>query len=353
MVLTAEAPMPEEYGDILRSPLADELQPRVETLLSAYDADLVAPVSERIFSQERRRVCQGLAELAAMDLLSRSGWTITGVEPAGGRLFSHRPDGSTAEVEVLAFLQRERVDPASLARLESALQRVGSSLRYSVFVRRGLPEGFDPEQVRRSVELWLKEVEAGRWPGRYASYEEGSIHFEFGLTGEVATEAGNPVALILGPFLGGRSRQVLEARVVRALDRRLQAGRLGSVVVFAVADGPWRMGASYLRDFLYGRPAWIQSATEGEPWEAALSDEKEPSLFKEPLYDSVSALVQLGGVVPGSPILKGAVHSNPYARSPLTPGELKLRSLAVAREEMGCPVLRWWDADQDGWELGG
>jgi hypothetical protein len=145
---------------------------------------------------------------------------------------------------------------------------------------------------------------------------------------------------------------VLEARVVRTLDRRLQAGRMGPVVIFAVADGPWRMGSSYLRDFLYGRPAWVQSATEDEPWEAALSDEKEPSLFKEALYDNVSALVQLGGVHPGSPILKGAVHTNPYAQSPLTPGDLKLRSLAVAREEMGCPVLRWWDNQWDGWELG-
>jgi hypothetical protein len=352
MVLTAEAPMPEESGDNLESPLAEELQPRVQALLSAYGADLVAPVADRIFSQERRRVCQGLAELAAMDLLSRSGWTINGVEHAGGRLYAHRPDDSPSEVEVLAFLQREPVDPVSLERLESALQRVGSSRRYSVFVRRGLPADFDPERVRRSVELWLKEVDAGRWPSRYASYEEGSIHFEFGLTGEMATEAGNPVALILGPFLGGRTRQVLEARVVRTLDSRLQAGRTGSVVIFAVADGPWRMGSSYLREFLYGRPAWVQSATEDKPWEAALSDEREPSLFKEPLYDSVSALVQLGGVTPGSPILKGAVHSNPYARSPLTPGELKLRSLAVAREEMGCPVLRWWDRDWDGWELG-
>jgi hypothetical protein len=352
MVLTAEALMPEEIGGSLPSPLAEELQPRVEALLAAFDADLSAPVADRIFAQERRRVCQGLAELAAMDLLSRSGWMLKGVAPAGGRLFANRPDGSDVEVEVLAFLQREPVDPDSLSRLEAALQRVGSSRRYSVFVRRGLPTGFDPERVRRSVELWLKEVEAGRWPGRYASYEEGSIHFEFGLTGEVASEAGNPVALILGPFLGGRPRQMIEARVVRAMDRRLQEGRLGPVVIFAVADGPWRMGSSYLREFLYGRPAWIRSASGDGPWEAALSDEREPSLFKEPLYANVSALVQLGGVVPGSPVLKGAVHTNPYAKSPLTPGELKLKSLAVAREEMGCPVLRWWDKQWDGWELG-
>lgn len=309
-------------------------------------------MSERIFSGERRRVCQGLAELVAVDLLSRSGWTLNGVEPAGGRLYAIRPAGEPIEVEVLAFLQREPVDPESLCRLESALQRVGSQRRYSVFVRRGLPKGFDPERVRRSVEQWLYEVEAGRWPGRYASYEEGNIHFEFGLTGEVASEAGNPVALILGPFLGGRTRQVLEARVVRTLDRRLQAGRPGSVVILSVADGPWRMGSSYLREFLYGRPAWTQSATGDAPWEAALSDEREPSLFKEPLFDNLAALVQLGGVAPGSPILKGAVHSNPYARSPLTPGELQLQSLAVAREESGCPVLRWWDRDLDGWELG-
>ena len=170
MVLAAEAPLPEQNGPLLReSPLAEAMLPRVEALLAGFKEELVAPIRDRVFSGERRKICQGLAELAVLDLLVRSDWIPLSVAEQGGSLRSQRPDGTEIEVGVLAFLQREPVDPESLHRLEQALQRVGSDRRYSVFVRRGLPAGFNPEPVRRSVELWLKEVDAGRWPGRNAT----------------------------------------------------------------------------------------------------------------------------------------------------------------------------------------
>jgi len=302
-------------------------------------------------SSERRRICQGLAELAGLDLLLRSGWGLESVSEAGGLIGAVRPSGQSVRAYCLAFLQREPVDAESLHGLENALERVGSDLRYSVFVRRGLPAGFDPEPVRRSVELWLREVEAGRWPGNYATYEEGSVHLEFGLTGERVGQSGNPVALILGPFLGGRTRQVLEARSVRTMDRLVSQGHREDVLILGVADGPWRLTASYLQEFLYGRPSWTRSATDTTPWEFGLSSAQEPCLFKQREYSQLSGFVQIGGVSQGSPVLRGSAYSNPFSERPLLGEELALKTLQRTRSEPKGLVMGWVNSEADGFEL--
>ncbi len=335
----------------MQSPLSEASLARAERLLSCLEPEVAQPVRGRLVSPERRRVCQGLAELAVLDLLIRSGWGVESVSDAGGLIWSLRPSGERVQAHVLAFLQREPVNAESLHSLETALERVGSDLRYSVFVRRGLPAAFDPEPVRRSVELWLREVEAGRWPGHYATYEEGAIHLEFGLTGERVGDSGNPVALILGPFLGGRTRQVLEARSVRAMDRVVDLGHQEDVLLFGVADGPWRLSASYLQEFLYGRPSWTRSATDTSPWEFCLSADQEPCLFKQREYSLLAGFVQIGGVSQGSPVLKGNVYSNPFAARPLLGEELALRTLQSSRVEAPGPVMQWVNRDLVGFEL--
>ena len=119
---------------------------------------------------------------------------------------------------VLAFIQSQdpQGDPEALQRLKLSLGRVRSDLRFSVFVRQWLPSRFNPEPVRQAVDMWLQEVEAGRWDAILPPTKtKGSPLIQ--PSGERAGESQSPVVQLLGPFLTGRSIQRVEATVLRRL----------------------------------------------------------------------------------------------------------------------------------------
>lgn len=308
--------------------------------------------ARKLSSLDNRRFFQGFADLSTAITLMRAGWTVTGDAP-GDLLAARRPDGSAVDVLVVAFLHAgsDELDQPGIRRLRDALDRVHTRLRFCVYVRRWLPVDFDPESVRQAVELWLREVEGGRWASRFAAYEDKHVHLEFGLVGDresprrvVGDE--RPVLVTLGPFVAERSMGAIEARVVRDLDRHRvgSAGSQNPVFLSLVSDQPWRLSDGYVREFLYGKPRWVQTSwAQDEPsWEACLSRAAEPCLFKDPLYSGVIGCSMLHRESMETLTVRGKAFSNPFATAPLTGDDVGLPVLARYSSDDGRPVLRWF-----------
>ncbi len=335
----------------LCSPEAGQARAAIERAVYAMDSGLRLGLEERLSSLDNRVFFQGFAELVAASALSSGGWQVSSGTCEGRLLRASHPDGGESNVIVLGFIhaQRPEFDQAGVRKLVRALERVATTLRFSIYVRRWLPPEFDPEPVRRAVELWLRECEEGAWEGTQAAYEDDGVALEFTLMGQEVKDGQSPVAMAAGPFVASRVMQALERRVVRELDRY----RLGSqgdqpVLVVAVADQPWQLSRGYMREFLMGKPRFISSETHdvrdsssAVSWEAGLSREREPCLFKDSVYQSVQGLLLMERTGRDPLEVAGRAYSNPYARKSLDPGCCPVPTLYCHRTEDDLPVLRW------------
>jgi hypothetical protein len=288
--------------------------------------------SDLLNSVENRRFFQGFAEVAALAALEPAGWRVAALHTPGPRIELVREGGGRALLSVLAFLHQTRPggEDETRRRLLDALSRVSSRQRFAVLVRRWLPHDFNPEPVRRAIELWLGQVQAGQWEGRYAAYEDEHISLEFCVTGERAKARQSPVALHLGPFFAHRSLEVLEPRVVQELDRHASSRQRALPLLLAcVADQPWSINDGYLRDFLYGRARRISTGEGGGEYEFGGS--RSVCVFRDPVYASASGVL-LVDRAPALPTQVGVrAFLNPWAQAALTPADVGVQCFAEDR----------------------
>jgi hypothetical protein len=286
-------------------------------------------VAELLGSVENRRFFQGYAEVSALAALEPSGWRATALHRPGPRIELTRSASSPVMLSVLAFLHQTRPggEEETRRRLVEALARVSSRQRFAVLVRRWLPHDFNPEPIRRAIDLWLSQVSSGQWEGRYAAYEDENISLEFCLTGERAKARQSPVALTLGPFYAHRTLEVLEPRVVQELDRHVASAERGvPLLVACVADQAWSVNQGYLRDFLYGRARRI--GREDGVSEVEFSGSGSVCVFRDPLYANVSGLVLLDRRPAVSLAMGVRAWLNPWATRRLTPADVGFRCFA-------------------------
>jgi hypothetical protein len=341
--------MPDECSSFLGelcSPSAERVRSLLDKALTSLRPELATGISARMSSLDNRRFFQGFAELATAQVLEQAGWDVQVGDGQHAALRVSRNGGVPVNVMVLAFIQPHdpQMDPATIERLRQALARVRSDLRFSVFVRRWLPTGFNPEPVRQAVDLWLQEVEAGRWEGHFAGYEDAGVSLEFSLSGERADESQSPVVMVLGPFLTGRSVQRLEHSLVRRLDRyRMSSFGNQPLLVATVANRPWALSRGYVREFLYGKPRWVATDKAAKvPWKACLSLERDPCVFKDEHYQTVAGLLMLERDPLQAAGLQGRAYANPFAEHVLQVDDLPFPVLAESsREEDGAVVLSW------------
>lgn len=336
------------YLKQLCAPDGTEVREALQGRVDALPAELQERAAEMLSSLDNRRFFQGFSEVAALAALDGAGWSPEGLVAPGPRIGLHRGDRRML-LSVLAFLHQTRPggEEETRQRLVDALSRVSARLRFVVLIRRWLPHDFDPEPVRRAIELWLGQVGSGQWKDRYASYEDAHIALEFCLTGEKAKGRQSPVAMVLGPFYAHRTMEVLEPRVVTELDRhRASAARQEPVLVACVADQPWAVNEGYLRDFLYGRPRRTSSDETG--CQVEYGGPAGVCLFRDPLYRGVTGLV-LVDRRPHLPLkLRLRAWLNPWAERPLSPADLGLRCfaedpVASAAATDDARVMRWHD----------
>ncbi len=336
----------------LCEPDAADVRQGLGRALAGLDSDLRVVLEERLSSLDNRVFFQGFSELAVATGLIRAGWTV-GPGQSGQLLQGVRPSGESTQVLVLGFIhsQSPGLDRAGVQKLVQALERVGTTLRFAVYVRRWLPPDFDPEPVRRAVELWLRECEDGAWEGTQAAYEDEGVALEFKLSGGEVQDGQSPVAMTLGPFVASRVMMALEQRVIQALDRvRLTAQADTPVLVAAVADQPWQLTRGYVREFLYGKPRFTRFTLDQDgsrSWEAGLSPDPEPCLFKDPVYRDVCGMWLLERPTQAALSIRARGYANPFARQPLTADQLSCPVLHGQRKAEGLPVVGWSPGSPD------
>ena len=353
--------MPQECTSFLGeicSPPAQRVRDILDRALAGLRPEIATGISARMSSLDDRRFFQGFAELATAQVLERSGWTVDTGQSDHISFRVSLPDARPINVMVLAFIQPQsaNLDTASVTRLKGALSRVRSDLRFSVFVRRWLPPRFDAEPIRQAVDLWLQEVEAGRWEGQFATYEDEGIQLEFSLSGRRAESDQSPVVMVLGPFTTGRSVQRLEANIVRRLDHyRMSAIGEQPVLLASVANRPWELSRGYVHELLYGKSRWVETSPgSAADWKACMSLDREPCVFKDPLYRPVTGMLMLERDPLNPTGLTGRAYSNPFNQRPLQAGDLPFSLLCErGREPDDAVVLGWADADREHLSIGG
>jgi len=164
------------------------------------------------------------------------------------------------------------------------------------------------------------------------------------LSGERASTEQSPVLMVLGPFLTGRSVQRLESNIVRRLDLyRMSPIGDQPILLVTVANRPWSLSRGYVREFLYGKPRWTATDQGADiPWQACLSLERDPCVFKDALYQPVTGLLMLERNPLDSAGLTGRAFANPFSEAPLRPGDMPFPTLAESgRESDDAVVLSW------------
>lgn len=352
------------YLKQLCAPDGSVLRTGLERVVARLGDPVQTRAGELLNSLDNRRFFQGFAEVATLAALEPAGWRAAALHRPGPRIELGRPNGPPVLLSVLAFLHQTRPggEEETKRRLVEALDRVSSRLRFAVLIRRWLPHDFNPEPVRRAIDLWLGQVQNGQWEGRYAAYEDDHISLEFCLTGERAAARQSPVALVLGPFFAHRSLEVLEPRVVSELDRHLASPQRGMPLLLAcVADQPWALNEGYLRDFLYGRARRISD--EDGVREVEFGGSASVCVFRDPLYASVAGLLLVDRKPAAAADVGVRALLNPWATTRLAPQDLGVRcfaedpaatAVARARPPIGgdaaapdaatsLRVLRWFD----------
>lgn len=305
--------------------------------------DLALATSDQLRSLDNLRFYQGVAMVTVVRVLRASDWELAGSREER-TLEARAPGGELVDVFGLGFVRqvRPRADSEVIARLARALDRVGSRSRVAVVVRRWLPHDFDPEPVRRAIDLWLREVDRGGWEGRYAAYDDDNISLEFALTGERARGSSGVVAFALPPLDGLHAVETLQRRIMAELDsRRATTPRHRPQLVVATCNQPWPAGRGSLREHLLGKPvAMTTGGSRGQ--ELHYGAEQSPSLFRDPFHRD------LAGLLLASPSSDDGVPAsvrawlNPWCTSPLPSAAFSVPSLARDREEAGATVMRWF-----------
>jgi hypothetical protein len=320
---------------------------RVRDWLEDQASRVAPPIARRwadtLGSLDNRRFFQGYAEVVSTALLARSGWTLDAELP-GTTLPVRDPEGRSFDALVLGFVRQVRPGPdrGVLERLANAINRVGGRSRIIVCVRKWLPHDFDPEPVRRAIDLWLTDADRSTLNSHYATYDDEHTSLEFALTNAEGAFEDGVVLFSLGPFTAQRTIEILETRVVFELDTYRAGGRGRPVLVSCVADQPWCISDGYLRDLLFGKP--LAQATSGDDgsYELTYGPAFSPSLFRDPLYRGVSGVVLSERAEADALDVRARAYLSPWADQRVGPQALDCPSLALDRVEGENPVLRWF-----------
>ena len=255
------------------------------------------------------------------------------------------PAGELVDVAVLAFARQQRpiADRAVIDRLLRALDRLDSRSRVAVVIRRWLPHDFDPEPVRRAIDMWLQEVDRGGWEGRYAAYDDESISLEFALTGGNCPPDGRVVAFSLGPMDALRTLEAVQAALVVELERWRHAPRpepTRPLLAICACTQPWGLPRGYLREMLLGKPVQITTGPEG--FRVHYGIEQSPSLLRDPLQRHVQGIGFVDAPVETPERVALRTYLNPWARRQRDPDHFASPTLAPVQVSEEGPILRWF-----------
>ncbi|MBT3222462.1 MAG: hypothetical protein HN348_25600 [Proteobacteria bacterium] len=191
-----------------------------------------------------------------------------------------RADGSSFVMRAIAFStpSHPRGKKEDVARLVEALSGVFGERRFLLYLRRAVPEGFEPAALGRAVQLWLMSIERGEWVGRHAVYEDDEVSLEITLL-----ERKSGSMLIVGPTTALEQLSTVDSHVVEiATQHRLAHPDLPMVLVVA-ADNGWGLPRGFVEQLLYGTADVIEVNNDsGEMSYKAKFMASSLSLFSDP-----------------------------------------------------------------------
>jgi hypothetical protein len=315
----------------------------METCAERAPDDLRLRWSRLATSFDNRRFFAAFGEMMVLDGLRERGWTAEGLRWPGPTIEIRRPDGRKADLVILSLIrqQREKPDREAAERLSRSLSRVSTRSRIVILVRRWLPHDFEPEPVRRAVEVWLREVDRGGWDGRYAAYDDENVSLEFALTGERTRPGQGSVALCIGPFDGHRALDLLLSEALVAIDQwRVLSGPEQRTLLLAIAaDQPLSFSGGSMREVLYGK-AICQTSDPERGHEAIYGPEYAPCVFRDPLHARLGGLLLVERQAGSALKSQAAAWINPWCAQGLRTSELPGAVTAPVRWEGSRPVIR-------------
>ena len=242
----------------------------------------------------------------------------------------------------MAFLQTPP-DPnqqASLEALARVVNRADSDRRITILVKSWTPHKFDPEPVRRCIDIWLEAIAKGEWHGRYATFEDDHIKLEFTRTDEPTLKGKGAVPFVLAPNNGMHTIEIVESRLVYELDNLLKKSKSdGNLLVSLVTNTRWSLAPGLLRSLLYGRPVWQMTNGEPEHQRFGFQHGDCPALFQEESYQRVTGALVVDHQERGP---CGRAYHNPWANMLLNSSDLACPAFRQDRaEEGGFRVMRW------------
>ena len=137
----------------------------INTLYDAVGSPVQDRWSESLRSTDNRKFFQGFGEAISAAFMARAGWRIADVCSPRPCLVLEHPDGRVLRIVTLAFLKNpprqedagSQSDPRAgrePCRLGQAHHHPGTQVD---------PHAFDPEPVRRCVDIWLDAIRKGEW----------------------------------------------------------------------------------------------------------------------------------------------------------------------------------------------
>lgn len=322
------------------------LRRHLEGVATLAGAQLTDRWREQLNSLDNRRFFQGFSEATATHMLHRAGWEIEGLDWPGPLLIGKTPMDDHADVLVLSFIRqiRPKADTASIRRLVRTLNRVDARVRIGVHVQKWLPHDFDPEPIRRAVELWLRDVQRHGSTDRYAVYADENISLEFALTSERTRRGQSIVAFTVGPYSGHQTLERVEEQLHKVVDEHVAVHRDDRpLLVCCVADQPWRISPGWMREMLYGKPRWQRQRDDA--FEVGYRDGLEQCLFRSPRHRVISGVLFIDRPVGTSAHAHAKGYLNPWALAPFQPRHMDLIPTFAAKTREGREIVMAWSRE--------
>jgi len=306
------------------------------------------PVQDRwadsLRSTDNRKFFQGFGEAISAAFMARAGWRIADVCSPRPCLVLEHSDGRVLRIVTLAFLKNPpRVEDAEArATLARVVNRVDSDKRITILVHKWDPHNFDPEPVRRCVDIWLDAIRKGEWKGRCASYEDNHIKLEFRRTDDSISSGDGAVSFLLAPSNGLHTMDVVESRLVYELDNIMgKAPKDTNFMISLVTNTSWGLSPGLVRSLFYGRPIWTMADGNPDHRRFGFQLDEEPALFQEDQYAELC-----GALIVDQPDQRGPcgrAYLNPWARNPLQSSDIACAVFEKERAtaENGFRVMRW------------
>ena len=316
----------------------------INTLYDAAGSPVQDRWSESLRSTDNRKFFQGFGEAISAAFMARAGWRIADVCSPRPCLVLEHPDGRVLRIVTLAFLKNppRQEDAEARATLARVVNRADSDKRITILVHKWDPHAFDPEPVRRCVDVWLDAIRKGEWSGRCASYEDDNIKLEFRRTDDPKRSGDGAVSFLLAPSNGLHTMDIVESRLVYELDNIMgQAPKDASFILSLVTNTSWGLPPGLVRSLFYGRPIW--TVADGTPDHRRYGFQlgEEPALFQEEQYAGLGGTLIVDQPEGRGPC--GRAYLNPWARSPLQSSDVACAVFEKEREEEenGFRVMRW------------